>query len=201
MPSFSACWRSAPTVRFICFEIFETGILAFECFRSSACIAFVHAAPLRLIFFFIALAIYPSKFVRRSITHQQINASRGIPLAREHRRLAAIVAADVVGYPLDAVIMVHQKCAQGEPRRRESMQFFRNDRSVAKDSFTTAVEYYADVRKGMREKADHNKRESQFCFYSALCFTLATPLFVTWEKYTSLLTRAITTKRQSGGVH
>jgi hypothetical protein len=66
------------------------------------------------------------------------------------------------------------------------MQFFRNDRSVAKDSFTTAVEYYADVRKGMREKADHNKRESQFCFYSALCFTLATPLFVTWEKDTGL---------------
>jgi hypothetical protein len=78
MPSFRACWRSAPTVRFICFEIFETGILAFECFRSSACIAFVHAAPLRLIFFFVALAIYPSKFVRRSITHQQINA---MPLA------------------------------------------------------------------------------------------------------------------------
>src|SRR6266446_1889416 len=77
MPSFRACWRSAPTVRFICFEIFETGVLAFECFRSSACIAFVHAAPLRLIFFFVALAIYPSKFVRRSITHQQINANRG----------------------------------------------------------------------------------------------------------------------------
>ena len=43
MPSLIACCRNAPTVRFISFEIFATGVYAFECLRSSACIAFVHA--------------------------------------------------------------------------------------------------------------------------------------------------------------
>jgi hypothetical protein len=98
MPSFRACWRSAPTVRFICFEIFETGVLAFECFRSSACIAFVHAAPLRLIFFFVALAIYPSPNLCGVLS--RINKSmlaEEIPLAREQRKLAAILAAVCAG--------------------------------------------------------------------------------------------------------
>jgi hypothetical protein len=61
IPSFSACWRSAPTVRFICFEIFATGVLAFECFRSSACIALVQAAPRGPIFFVVSLAICHSQ--------------------------------------------------------------------------------------------------------------------------------------------
>ena len=57
IPSFSACWRRAPIVRFICFEIFAIGVFAFECFRSSACIALVQAAPRGLVFVFVALAI------------------------------------------------------------------------------------------------------------------------------------------------
>src|SRR3979490_586236 len=36
MPSFRACCRSAPSVRFICFAILATGVLAFECLRKSA---------------------------------------------------------------------------------------------------------------------------------------------------------------------
>jgi hypothetical protein len=56
---------------------------------------------------------------------------------------------------------------------------FRDDKSVSKDVYKAATDYYADVRKGMREKADHNKRESQLLFYAAISFTLAAPLFVT----------------------
>ncbi|SRR5258708_1961456 len=41
------------------------------------------------------------------------------------------------------------------------------------------VDYYSDIRNGLREKADHNKRESQISFYAVICFTLAAPLFVT----------------------
>ena len=63
-PNLSACWRSAPTVRLICFEIFAIGVLAFECFRSSACIALVQAAPRGLVFFFVALAICPPNLRR-----------------------------------------------------------------------------------------------------------------------------------------
>ena len=35
MPSLIACCRNAPTVRFISFEIFATGVFAFECLRSA----------------------------------------------------------------------------------------------------------------------------------------------------------------------
>jgi hypothetical protein len=98
MPSFRACWRSAPTVRFICFEIFETGVLAFECFRSSACITFVHAAPLRMIFFFVALAFYPSNLCGVLSRINKSMLAEEVPLAREQRKLAAILAAAVVGY-------------------------------------------------------------------------------------------------------
>jgi hypothetical protein len=43
MPNLRACWRNAPTVLFICFEILATGVLAFECLRNSACNSFVQA--------------------------------------------------------------------------------------------------------------------------------------------------------------
>jgi hypothetical protein len=59
------------------------------------------------------------------------------------------------------------------------MRFFRNDKSVGKDTFEAATDYYADLRRGFREKADHNKCESQYLFYVAMGFTLAAPLFVT----------------------
>jgi hypothetical protein len=45
-------------VRFICFEIFATGVLAFECFRNSACIAFVHATFVRFTFFAILFSAF-----------------------------------------------------------------------------------------------------------------------------------------------
>ena len=51
MPNLKACWRNAPMVRFIAFEILTTGVLAFECLRNSAWCAFVHAADFR---FFVA---------------------------------------------------------------------------------------------------------------------------------------------------
>jgi hypothetical protein len=59
------------------------------------------------------------------------------------------------------------------------MRFFRDDASVKRDSFETPVDYYSEVRRGLREKADHNKRESQVAFFAVICFTLAAPLFVT----------------------
>lgn len=55
----------------------------------------------------------------------------------------------------------------------------RNDKSVQYDTFTSAVDFYSGIRKGLREKSDHNKNESQLVFISALFCTLATPLFVT----------------------
>ena len=59
------------------------------------------------------------------------------------------------------------------------MNLFRNDNTVARDNFETAIDYYSNIRKGLREKANHNKGESQIGFYSIICFTLAAPLFVT----------------------
>jgi hypothetical protein len=59
------------------------------------------------------------------------------------------------------------------------MNFFRNYSTVGKDKFETAVAYYSEVRKGLREKANHNKQESQIGFFSIICFTLTAPLFVT----------------------
>ena len=40
-------------MRFICFEILATGVLAFECFRNSACIVLVQATFVRFTFFAI----------------------------------------------------------------------------------------------------------------------------------------------------
>jgi hypothetical protein len=52
MPSEKACWRKAPTVRFINFEIFATGVFALECLRSSACRVFVQRARFTFAVFF-----------------------------------------------------------------------------------------------------------------------------------------------------
>jgi len=45
--------------------------------------------------------------------------------------------------------------------------------------FETAESYYSEIRKGFREKANHNKLESNTIFFGIICFTLAAPLFVT----------------------
>jgi len=59
------------------------------------------------------------------------------------------------------------------------MCFWRTDKTVTTDTFSSATEYYSSIRQGLREKADHNKLESQAAFYAIICFTLASPLFVT----------------------
>ena len=59
------------------------------------------------------------------------------------------------------------------------MSLFRKDRSVPDDSFDSVLDFYSAVRRGLREKADHNKLESQAAFFGAISFTLAAPLFVT----------------------
>src|SRR6266404_4669811 len=80
MPSFSACCRSDPTVRFIALAILSTGVFALECLRNSTCIAFVHATVFRFAFvatFLVTvfLAMHLSKIVRRSITHRSADAT------------------------------------------------------------------------------------------------------------------------------
>lgn len=55
----------------------------------------------------------------------------------------------------------------------------RKDRSLPKDGYDSALEFYGDVRNSLKEKADHNKWESQLCFFSVICFSLLSPLFVT----------------------
>ena len=59
------------------------------------------------------------------------------------------------------------------------MSLFRNDKSISNNPYKSASDYYLDVRNGLKEKADHNKHESQIAFYVVICFTLAAPLFVT----------------------
>ncbi len=59
------------------------------------------------------------------------------------------------------------------------MGFWRRDQSVERDTYSSATEYYSSVRRGLREKADHNKFESQASFYAIIFLTLASPLFVT----------------------
>ena len=60
IPSFKACCRNTLGVRFICFEIFATGVRASECLRKSACIFFVHAT-----FGFLELGLLLLLFLRR----------------------------------------------------------------------------------------------------------------------------------------
>ncbi|WP_050577852.1 SLATT domain-containing protein [Sinorhizobium meliloti] len=56
---------------------------------------------------------------------------------------------------------------------------WRKDTTIPEDKFETALEYYASVRRGMREKANHNKLEAQGCFAAVIGCTLIAPLFVT----------------------
>ena len=69
------------------------------------------------------------------------------------------------------------------------MALFRIDTSVPEDSFTTPVEYYSSVRRGLRQKANHNKVESQLAFAMIIIATLLIPLFITlgegafWGKF------------------
>src|ERR1700712_3663707 len=57
MPSLSACWRSAPAVRFIILEIRATGVFDLECLRSSACCAFDQATRFDFLVFFTFFAM------------------------------------------------------------------------------------------------------------------------------------------------
>lgn len=56
---------------------------------------------------------------------------------------------------------------------------WRHDVTVPEDKFDSALDYYKSERKGMREKANHNKLEAQACFASIIACTLLAPLFVT----------------------
>jgi hypothetical protein len=56
---------------------------------------------------------------------------------------------------------------------------WRKDVTVPEDKFDSALDYYKSVRKGMREKANHNKKEAQICFAAIIACTLLAPLFVT----------------------
>lgn len=55
----------------------------------------------------------------------------------------------------------------------------RTDKTLPSDNYSSASDYYAALRKGLREKADHNKNESQWFFTLAIGCTLVAPLFVT----------------------
>ena len=55
----------------------------------------------------------------------------------------------------------------------------RKDSTLPDDKYLEPEEYYAVLRQGFREKANHNKIESQWCFTIAITCTLAAPLFVT----------------------
>lgn len=59
------------------------------------------------------------------------------------------------------------------------MKWRRDDVTLKQDSFESPTEYYAEVRRGMREKANHNKCEAQYIFFAIICFTLSAPMFVT----------------------
>lgn len=56
---------------------------------------------------------------------------------------------------------------------------WRSDKTLPADEFIQPEDYYAVLRKGFREKANHNKNESQLCFSIAIASTLLAPLFVT----------------------
>jgi hypothetical protein len=56
---------------------------------------------------------------------------------------------------------------------------WRKDLTVPQDRHETAEGYYASVRAGLRDKANHNKLEAQGCFAAIIVCTLLAPLFVT----------------------
>ena len=55
----------------------------------------------------------------------------------------------------------------------------RRDRQHPQDRYDSATALYADVRSGLKEKADHNKMESQISFSLVICSSLFASLFVT----------------------
>src|SRR5690348_12971776 len=56
---------------------------------------------------------------------------------------------------------------------------WRRDSTVPDDKHDSAEAYYASVRAGFRNKANHNKIEAQGCFVAVIACTLLAPLFVT----------------------
>jgi hypothetical protein len=59
MPSFRAFWRNDPSVRFVIFASLTTGVLAFECARSSFTSSFVYSRRTVLLFVFLATGVSP----------------------------------------------------------------------------------------------------------------------------------------------
>ena len=55
----------------------------------------------------------------------------------------------------------------------------RKDRQHPQDSYDSVTDLYADVCSGLKEKADHNKTESQLSFSVVICSSLLASLFVT----------------------
>ncbi|TXM66566.1 DUF4231 domain-containing protein [Methylobacterium sp. WL69] len=56
---------------------------------------------------------------------------------------------------------------------------WRKDVTIPEDKFDSVLDYYKSMRKGMREKANQNKLESQLSFTTIIACTLLAPLLVT----------------------
>lgn len=54
----------------------------------------------------------------------------------------------------------------------------RKDRTLPGDDYSDPPTYWASVRAALREKSDHNKIESQACFFGAILFSISAPLFI-----------------------
>jgi hypothetical protein len=54
----------------------------------------------------------------------------------------------------------------------------RNDKTLPMDDYSDPALYWASVRSSMREKSNHNKFESQACFFGAIVFSISAPLFI-----------------------
>jgi hypothetical protein len=59
MPSFRAFWRNDPSVRFVILASLTTGVLTFECARSSFTSSFVYSRRTVLLFVFLATGVSP----------------------------------------------------------------------------------------------------------------------------------------------
>lgn len=46
------------------------------------------------------------------------------------------------------------------------------------DDYSNPISYWSSVRSSLREKSDHNKLESQACFFAAILFSITAPLFI-----------------------
>src|SRR6266705_3229964 len=94
MPSFKACWRRAPTVRFIAREITDTRVLAFECLLSSRWSPFDHGRtfpllrPSIFIADFLIFAIVTSK--QRIVLIMETTRSRYNMIASAECRLSGL---------------------------------------------------------------------------------------------------------------